>query len=85
MYPPTVTALPILPLPVPGKVRPYTMVALFDVDTLGNATLLSFSPSKDGSYNKRIREMLSEIRFRPAVRGDGRPVRDTAQITAQAP
>jgi hypothetical protein len=77
--------LPILPIPVPGKVRPYTLVAYFDVDTLGNATLLSFNPSKDGGYNKRVREMLSEIRFRPAVRPDGRPVRDTAQISAIAP
>jgi hypothetical protein len=29
--------------------------------------------------------MLSEIKFRPAVRADGRPVRDTAQISAIAP
>ena len=85
IFPPTVVALTILPIPVPSKVRPYTLVAYFDVDTLGNATLLSFNPSKDGGYNKRIREMLSEIRFRPAVRADGRPVRDTAQISAIAP
>ena len=86
IYPPTVVALTILPIPVPSKVRPYTLVAYFDVDTLGNATLLSFNPSKDGGYNKRIREMLAEIRFRPAVRAtDGRPVRDTAQISAVAP
>ena len=86
IFPPTVVALTILPIPVPSKVRPYTLVAFFDVDTLGNATLLSFNPSKDGGYNKRIREMLSEIRFRPAVRAnDGRPVRDTAQISAIAP
>ena len=85
IFPPTVIALTILPIPVPSKVRPYTLVATFDVDTLGNATLLAFNPSKDGGYNKRIREMLSEIRFRPAVRGDGRPVRDTAQISAAAP
>jgi hypothetical protein len=80
-----VVALTILPIPVPSKVRPYTLVATFDVDTLGNATLLGFNPSKDGGYNKRIREMLSEIKFRPAVRADGRPVRDTAQISAIAP
>jgi periplasmic protein TonB len=85
ILPPTVVALTILPIPVPSKVRPYTLVAYFDVDTLGNATLLSFNPSKDGGYNRRIREMLSEIRFRPAVRLDGRPVRDTAQISAIAP
>ena len=85
VFPPTVVALPILPLPVPGKVRPYKMVAYFEVDTLGNARLLAFNPSNDGGYNRRVREMLSEIRFRPAVRGNGRPVLDTAIVTAEAP
>ena len=85
IYPPAVVALPILPLPVPGKVRPYKLVAYFEVDTLGHSKLLSFNPSNDGGYNKRVREMLSEIRFRPAVRGNGRPVLDTAIVTADAP
>lgn len=85
IFPPTVVALPILPLPVPSKVRPYKMVAYFEVDTLGNAKLLAFNPSNDGGYNRRVREMLSEIRFRPAVRGNGRPVLDTAIVTAEAP
>ncbi len=85
VYPPAVISLPILPLPVPGKVRPYKLVAYFEVDTSGNARLLAFNPSKDGGYNKRIREMLSEIRFRPATRPDGRAVLDTAVVTAEAP
>jgi hypothetical protein len=80
-----VVALPILPLPVPNKVRPYKMTAYFEVDTLGNAKLLAFNPSNDGGYNRRVRDMLSEIRFRPAVRGNGRPVLDTAIVTAEAP
>lgn len=84
-YPPAVVSLPILPLPVPGKVRPYKMIAYFEIDTLGNARLLAFNPSNDGGYNRRIREMLSEIRFRPATRPDGRPVVDTAIVTAEAP
>ena len=84
-YPPAVVSLPILPLPVPGKVRPYKMVAYFEVDTLGNARLIAFNPSNDGGYNRRIREMLGEIRFRPATRLDGRPVVDTAVVTAEAP
>jgi hypothetical protein len=29
--------------------------------------------------------MLSEVRFRPAVKQDGTPVRDTVSITAEAP
>ncbi|MCC6773558.1 MAG: hypothetical protein IT360_20410 [Gemmatimonadaceae bacterium] len=85
VYPPAVISLPILPLPVPGKVRPYKLVAYFEVDTTGNARLLAFNPSNDGGYNKRIREMLSEIRFRPATRPDGRAVVDTAVVTAEAP
>lgn len=85
IYPPAVVSLPILPLPVPGKVRPYKLVAYFEVDTTGNARLIAFNPSRDGGYNKRIREMLAEIRFRPATRADGRPVLDTAVVTAEAP
>lgn len=85
IYPPAVVALPLLPLPVPGKVRPYKLVAYFEVDTLGNARLLAFNPSNDGGYNRRIREMLGEIRFRPATRTNGRPVVDTAVVTAEAP
>lgn len=85
IYPPTVTNLAILPIPVPGKVRPYKLVAYFDVDERGNATLISFTPSRDDGYNRKIREMLAEVRFRPAVRADGTPVRDTTWITAEAP
>jgi protein TonB len=85
IYPPTPTNLVILPIPVPAKVRPYKLVAFFDVDERGNTTLLSFNPSKDASYNKKIREMLLEFRFRPAVRADGTPVRDTTWISAEAP
>jgi hypothetical protein len=83
--PPVVTNLAILPIPVPRGVRPYRMVAYFDVDEKGNAKLLSFNPSSDGGYNRRIREMLAEIRFRPAVKRDGTAVRDTAMIVAEAP
>lgn len=84
VYPPAVVSLPVLPLPIPPKVRPYKMVAQFEVDTLGNAKLLGFNPSRDENYNRRIRAMLLEIRFRPAVRADGRPVKAIAIVTAEA-
>lgn len=84
VYPPTVTHLAMLPLPVPSKVRPYTLVAIFEVDETGKAKLLQFNESRDAGYNKKIRAMLEEIRFRPAVRADGTPVRDTTSITAEA-
>lgn len=84
VYPPTVVALPILPLPIPARVRPYKMVAQFEVDTTGQARLIGFNPSKDSGYNRRIRQMLLEIRFRPAVTMDGRPVKAIAVVTAEA-
>lgn len=84
IYPPTVVALPILPLPIPAKVRPYKMVAQFEVDSTGQATLIGFNPSRDSGYNRRIRQMLLEIRFRPAVTMDGRPVKAIAVVTAEA-
>ena len=84
VYPPTVVALPILPLPIPAKVRPYKMIAQFEVDSVGNATLLGFNESRDRGYNKRIREMLLEIRFRPAVTMNGRPIKAIAVVTAEA-
>lgn len=74
----------MLPVPVPSKVRPYTLVAVFEVDETGRARLLQFNESKDSGYNKKLRAMLAEIRFRPAVTADGTPVRDTTTITATA-
>jgi periplasmic protein TonB len=84
VYPPTVIALPILPLPIPSRVRPYKMVAQFEVDSTGSARLIDFTKSRDAGYNRRIRDMLLEIRFRPAVTGDGRPVKALAVVTAEA-
>jgi hypothetical protein len=84
IHPPTVIAIPILPLPIPNKVRPYKMVAQFEVDSTGSARLIGFTPSRDSGYNRRIREMLLEIRFRPAVTLDGRPVKAIAVVTAEA-
>jgi mevalonate pyrophosphate decarboxylase len=85
VYPPYVTNLALLPIPVPSKVRPYTLVAVFEVDERGNARLLHFNETRDSNYNKKIRAMLDEVRFRPAVRADGTPVKDTTSITASAP
>ncbi len=85
IFPPTVTNLAILPIPVPNRVRPYRMVAQFEVDERGNARLLTFNPTSDRAYNRKIRDMLAEVRFRPATRADGTAVKDTAYITAEAP
>ncbi len=85
IFPPRVINFTILPLPVPSRVRPYKLIAQFEVDERGNARLLAFNPSRDSGYNRKIREMLSDIRFRPATRADGTAVKDTAYITYEAP
>ncbi len=86
VYPPTPTSLALLPQPVPSRVRPYTLEAIFEVDETGRAKILQWNRSKDNSYNQKIEKMLQEIRFRPAVRAvDGMPVVDTAKVTFSAP
>lgn len=83
VYPPQVTQLVILPLPAPNKVKPYEMLATFDVDSLGRATLIGWNRPKDNDYAKKVEATLMGYRFRPAVRAiDGQPVRDTVQIKA---
>ena len=85
IYPPSVTTLAILPLPVPSKIRPYKLVAVFEVDEKGKAKLLRWNESRDSDYNRKIKQMLDEVRFKPAVRPDGTTVRDTAFVTAEVP
>jgi periplasmic protein TonB len=80
IYPPTPTQFFLPPLPAPERIKPYHLIAWFDVDERGNATLLSFNPSRDAGYNRRLRDVLLTLRFRPAVRADGTPVRDTVDI-----
>jgi protein TonB len=83
VYPPQVTQLVILPLPAPNKVKPYEMTAVFDVDSLGKATLITWNQPKDSDYARKVLATLNGYRFRPAVRAlDGMPVRDTVAIRA---
>jgi periplasmic protein TonB len=80
------TSLSLLPQPVPSRVRPYTLEAIFEVDERGRAKVLQWNRSKDNGYNQKIEKMLQEIRFRPAVRAsDGMPVVDTAKVIFSAP
>ena len=65
--------------------RPFRLVAYFDVDEKGNTKLISFNQSSDSRFNKRVREVLADVRFRPAVRMDGRPVRDTGKFEIEYP
>jgi len=80
VYPPQPTQVFIPPTPIPSKIRPFTLVAQFDVDSSGKVLSVDFNETRDGGYNKKLREQLGRIRFRPAVRRDGTPIRATAQI-----
>ena len=46
----------------------------------GKVLSVDFNETRDGGYNKKLREQLGRIRFRPAVKRDGTPIRATAQI-----
>lgn len=80
IYPPAPTELFLPPLPVPNKAKG-TIVVVFDVDSTGKVLDLEFRPTKDGAYNRKLREALIAIRFRPAVNAQGVPVRARAEIT----
>ena len=81
IYPPTPTQVFIPPVPAPEKIKPYSIVAVFEVDERGNVVSFTFNKSKDGGYNRRLEQMLREVRFRPAVRAvDGVPVPAKAVI-----
>ena len=69
-----------LPPEAPERIRPYTIVALFDVDSAGRVLSFTFNESKDSDYNKQVRLMLRQIRFRPGVTLDGVPIRATARL-----
>ncbi|MBL0940179.1 MAG: hypothetical protein IBJ03_14895 [Gemmatimonadaceae bacterium] len=80
VYPPAPTELFLPPLPVPNKAKG-TIVVIFDVDSTGRVLDLQFQPTKDGNYNRKLREALAAIRFRPAVNAQGIPIRAKTEIT----
>lgn len=84
-YPPTPTELFIPPLPVPESVRGFHVVAEFDVDERGRVLGLTFTPTRDRGYNRRLGEVLRGFRFRPGTRPDGTPIRMKAQVTIDLP
>jgi hypothetical protein len=80
IYPPTPTDVFIPPMPVPQRIKGTTVIALFDVDETGNVVKFDFTETRDGGYNRRLREVFRNTRFRPATRWDGTPVRAQGRI-----
>jgi len=79
-YPPTPTELFIPPLPMPEKVRGFHLIAEYDIDETGKVVDFNFTPTRDGGYNKRLKEVLGSFKFRPGTSPDGTPMRMKAQI-----
>ena len=79
-FPPTPTELFIPPLPMPDKVRGFRLVAEYDIDSTGKILDFNFTPTKDGGYNSRLKEVLKSFKFRPGTTPDGIPIRMKAQI-----
>lgn len=75
VYRPTPVQIFMPPYPVPDAIKNSHVVAVFDIDSTGKILDVSFNPTRDGGYNRKLRETLRSMRFRPAVRRDGRPVR----------
>lgn len=83
-YPPQPLEVFLPPSPIPSKIRrPYTLVVTFDVDSLGKVLSVDFPGTPDGGYNRRLRDIFSRMRFRPAVTAEGRPLRRAFTATYQ--
>ena len=79
-YPPQPKELFLPPMPVPDKVRGFHLVAQFDVDSLGRVHSFDFTPTRDGDFNKKLRDVLGRMTFRAGSRPDGTPIPMKAQI-----
>ncbi len=79
-YPPTPTEMFLPPMPVPPGARGFHLIAEFDVDETGRVLGFTFTETRDGGYNRKIRDVLKSIRFRPGTKPDGTPIRMKTQI-----
>jgi len=84
-YPPTPIEVFIPPLPVPDRARGFHLIAEFDVDETGRVLGFDFTPTRDGDYNRKLRDVFKSFRFRPGTRPDGTPLRMKAQIGIDLP
>jgi periplasmic protein TonB len=79
-YPPLPIEMFLPPMPIPDRLRGFRMIAEFDIDETGRVVSFTFTETRDGGYNRRLREVLRSIRFRPGSRPDGTPIRMKAQV-----
>ena len=76
---PTETILP--PFDAPASVRGQEIPVTFDIDERGAIVSVTFPPTRDGGFNRKLRERLQAYRFRPGHTPDGQPVRAKFQLS----
>jgi protein TonB len=79
-YPPVPVEMYLQPMPIPDRLRGFRVIAEFDVDETGRVVSFTFTETRDAGYNRRLREVVRSIRFRPGSRPDGTPIRMKAQV-----
>jgi hypothetical protein len=80
VYQPTIILTPFIP-GAPDRVRPFELIAVFDVGADGNVLGFRFNRSGDRGYDRELEATLKLVRFRPAVDLQGRPVRASYQVS----
>ena len=71
------------PEPRPGRVKGKTVVVTFTLNERGDILRIDFESTGDRGYDRRLRERMNEMRFRPAVGPDGQPMAATYPVTVQ--
>ena len=59
------------------------MVVTFTLNERGDILRIDFETTGDRGYDRRLRERMNEMRFRPAVGPDGQPMPATYPVTVQ--
>ncbi|MEI6740161.1 MAG: hypothetical protein WCK74_07610 [Gemmatimonadaceae bacterium] len=79
-YPPSPIELFLPPMPIPSKAKG-EVVVVFEVDSTGRVLDLNFTQTRDGAYNRKLRDALMSMRFRPGTNAAGVPIRAKFEVT----
>jgi len=61
-------------------VKGFHLIAEFDVDSVGRVVSFDFTQTRDGDYNKKLKDVFKGFRFRPGTSFNGTPKRMKAQV-----
>lgn len=72
--------LVLIPPQPPGRLKGTVIPVRFTLNERGEILRVDFPSTGDRGYDRRLREALNEMRFRPAVGPDGRPMAATYPV-----